>query len=180
MYTYDIDVHLIFCVDLDLHIPSFRGRVLLGFSSSILTDGYKLACIYCKCPHDIHVHLFCFDLHKFLLRLRAATCPITLNYKHETSLFRQELVFFYFEHQHSYIFILLFSYVGGVFFIPCINEPWALYYYLFGCCLNLLNIERYPFTYCIFHVLLTKHALLYFLRTVQVRVPCYGGVLYGF
>ena len=30
-----------------------------------------------QCPHDIHVlvHLFCFDLHKFLLLSHAATCP---------------------------------------------------------------------------------------------------------
>ena len=41
---HDIDVHLLFCVDLDLHITSYRGRVLLGFSSSILTDGYHFAC----------------------------------------------------------------------------------------------------------------------------------------
>ena len=40
----DIDVHLLFCFDLDLHIPSFRGRVLRGCSSSILTDGYHFAC----------------------------------------------------------------------------------------------------------------------------------------
>ena len=48
-----------------------------------------------QCPHDIHVlvHLFCFDLHTFLLRSRAATCP-TSNCGRGTSLFRQELVFF--------------------------------------------------------------------------------------
>ena len=45
-----------------------------------------------QCPHDIHVHLFCFDLHKFLLRSRAVTCP-TLNCGRGTSLFRQELVY---------------------------------------------------------------------------------------
>ena len=30
-----------------------------------------------QCPHDVHVlvHLFCFDLHKCLLRSRASTCP---------------------------------------------------------------------------------------------------------
>ena len=46
-----------------------------------------------QCPHDIHVlvHLFCFDLHKFLLRSRAATCH-TSNCGCGTSLFRQELV----------------------------------------------------------------------------------------
>ena len=44
-----------------------------------------------QCPHDIHVHLFCFDLHKFLLCSRAATCP-TPNCGRGTSLFRQELV----------------------------------------------------------------------------------------
>ena len=41
---HDIDVHLLFCFDLDLHIASSRDRVLLGFSSSILTDGYHFAC----------------------------------------------------------------------------------------------------------------------------------------
>ena len=47
-----------------------------------------------QCPHNIHVHLFCFDLHKFLLRSRTATCP-TLNCGRGTSLFRQELVMEY-------------------------------------------------------------------------------------
>ena len=31
----------------------------------------KVSCIYC----NAHIHLFCFDLLKFLLRSRAATCP---------------------------------------------------------------------------------------------------------
>ena len=46
-----------------------------------------------QCPHDIHVlvHLLCFDLHKFLLRSRAETCP-TSNCGRGISLFRQELV----------------------------------------------------------------------------------------
>ena len=44
-----------------------------------------------QCPHDMHVHLFCFDLHKFLLRSRAVTCP-TSNCGRRTSLFPQELV----------------------------------------------------------------------------------------
>ena len=48
-----------------------------------------------QCPHDIHVHLFCFDLHKFLLRSRAATFP-TSNCGRRTSLFRQGLVLHYF------------------------------------------------------------------------------------
>ena len=71
---HDIDVHLLFCVDLDLHMASYRGHVLLGFSSSILTDGYhftysaqqkpcacllnKLSCMHCmptwcRCPPPI-------------------------------------------------------------------------------------------------------------------------------
>ena len=45
--------------------------------------------VYMQCPHDIHVHLFCFDFHKFLLRSRAAP---TSNCGRGTSLFRQELV----------------------------------------------------------------------------------------
>ena len=53
-----------------------------------------------QCPHDIHVlvHLFCFDLHKFLLRSRAATCP-TSNCGRGTSVFRQELVYICFKAQ---------------------------------------------------------------------------------
>ena len=48
-----------------------------------------------QCPHDIHVHLFCFDLHTFnlfLLRSRASTCP-TSNCGRGTSLLWQELVY---------------------------------------------------------------------------------------
>ena len=41
---HDRDVHLLFCVDHDLHITSSRGRVELGFFSSILTVGYHFAC----------------------------------------------------------------------------------------------------------------------------------------
>ena len=51
-----------------------------------------------QCPHDIHVHLFCFDLHTFnvfLLRSHAATCP-TSNCGRRTSLLRQEIVCHYF------------------------------------------------------------------------------------
>ena len=44
-----------------------------------------------QCPHDIHVHLFCFDLHKVVLCSHAATCP-TSNCGRWTSLFLQELV----------------------------------------------------------------------------------------
>ena len=78
-YQHHVDVHLLFCFDLDLPITCCRGRVLLGFSSSILTDGYNFACsaqqkpcLFNKlsihvhalqCQHDIDVHLlFCFDL----------------------------------------------------------------------------------------------------------------------
>ena len=41
---HDLDVHLLFCVDLDLHITSSQGRVLLRFFSSMFTDGYHFAC----------------------------------------------------------------------------------------------------------------------------------------
>ena len=41
---HDLDVHLLFCVYLDLHITSSIGRVQLGLFSSILTDGYHFAC----------------------------------------------------------------------------------------------------------------------------------------
>ena len=165
-WQHDIDVHLLFCFDLDLHITSSRGRVLLGrsfvdphwwvplcvqcpakvkafkqiimhalqcqhdvdvhlfcltltsidllFPSSCITwiffvDSHwwvplcvqhptiympfrQIIMYILQCPHDIHVHLFCFDLHKFLLRSRAVTCP-TSNCGRGTSLFRQELVY---------------------------------------------------------------------------------------
>ena len=32
-YQHDVDVHLLFCFDLELHITSSRGWVHLGFSS---------------------------------------------------------------------------------------------------------------------------------------------------
>ena len=40
----DLDVHLLFCVDLDLHITSSRGHVGLEYSLSVLTDRYHFAC----------------------------------------------------------------------------------------------------------------------------------------
>ena len=60
-YAFSTNYHA-FIVDLDLHITSSRGCVLLGFSSSILTDGYhfawsaqqkpcllnKLSCMHCN------------------------------------------------------------------------------------------------------------------------------------
>ena len=76
---HDIDVNLLFCFDLDLHIASSRGRVLLGFSSSVLTDVYHFACSAQQkpcilnnfnfimhalhCQHDVDVHqLLCLTL----------------------------------------------------------------------------------------------------------------------
>ena len=105
---HDVDVHLLlsFDLDLDLHITCFQGHVKLWYTLSILTDGYHFALSAQKhyailtnyliimyryvlhCPHDVHVHLFCFDLHKFnlfLLRLCAATCP-TSNCRCRTSI----------------------------------------------------------------------------------------------
>ena len=38
---HDVDVHLLFCFDRDLHIACYRGR----FSSSVLIDRYDFACI---------------------------------------------------------------------------------------------------------------------------------------
>ena len=74
-YQHDVDVHLLFSFALDLHITCSWGHIKLGFSSSILTDGYNFACsaqqkLYLfnklhvlQCQHDIDVHLlFCFDL----------------------------------------------------------------------------------------------------------------------
>ena len=58
-----------------------------------------------QCPNDIHVHLCCFDLHTFLLRLRAATCP-TWNCGRGTSLFRQELVFLHIDLHSGAIYLV--------------------------------------------------------------------------
>ena len=41
---HDIEVHLLFCVDLDLHITSPEVVFNLVIFSSILTDGYHFAC----------------------------------------------------------------------------------------------------------------------------------------
>ena len=53
----------------------------------------KLSCIYVyiAMPTKVMIHLFCFYLHKFLLRSHAVTCP-TSNWGRRTSLFRQELL----------------------------------------------------------------------------------------
>ena len=76
---HDIDVHLLFCFDIDLHLTCSQVQVHVFFvDSHSMCHFDKLSCMYIlQCPHDIHVlvHLFCFDLHKFLLRSRAATCP---------------------------------------------------------------------------------------------------------
>ena len=98
---HDVDVHLLFCFDIDLHLTCSQLHVELGFSSSILTDGYhfvcsaqqsiwhfdKLLCIYCN-AHMIYMYTY-FVLTS--INSRAATCP-TSNCGRGTSLFRQELV----------------------------------------------------------------------------------------
>ena len=99
-----VDENLLFSFDLDIHITWFQGHVKLWFTWSILIDRCQeklwhfneLWCIL-QWPHDIHVHLFCFDLHEFnlfLLRSCAATCP-TSNCGRGTSLLRQEPVLVY-------------------------------------------------------------------------------------
>ena len=40
-FSHDVDVHLLFCFDLDCHITCFQGHVKLRFALSILTDGYQ-------------------------------------------------------------------------------------------------------------------------------------------
>ena len=75
----------IFCVDSHWWVP------LCVQHPTIYVPFWQIIMYILQCPHDIHVHLFCFDLHKFLLRSRTATCP-TLNCGRGTSLLRQELV----------------------------------------------------------------------------------------
>ena len=103
---HDVDVHLLFCLTLtsiDLLLPSscitwiffvvFHWWVPLCVQHPTIYMLFRQIIMYIlQCPHDIHVHLFCFDLHKFLLRSRAVTCP-TSNCGRGTSLFRQELVY---------------------------------------------------------------------------------------
>ena len=55
----------IFFVDSHWWVPLC---VLHPQSYAILTNYH----VYMQCSHDIHVHLFCFDFHKFLLRSCAA------------------------------------------------------------------------------------------------------------
>ena len=98
---HDIDVHLLFCFDIDLHLTCSQLRFSLMGTTLCATPNNLCAIltyyhVLLQCPHDIHVHLFCFDLHKFLLRSRAATCP-TSNCGRGTSLFRQELVYICFK-----------------------------------------------------------------------------------
>ena len=94
---HDVDVYLLFCFDIDLHLICSQVHVYLGFFRRFSLMGttmpFRQIIMYIlQCPHDIHVHLFCFDLHKFLLRSRIATCP-TLNCGRRTSLLWQELVY---------------------------------------------------------------------------------------
>ena len=73
---HDLDVHLLFCVDIDLHITSSVGRVQLGLfrRSSLMgttlraapSKSYAFSTIIMHklhYQHEIDVHLlFCFDL----------------------------------------------------------------------------------------------------------------------
>ena len=104
---HDVDVHLLFCFDIDLHLTcsqlpcitwiffvDLRWWVPLCVQRpTIYVPFWHIIMYILQCPHDIHVHLFCFDLHKFLLRSHAATCPSS---NCVTSLFRQELTFIFF------------------------------------------------------------------------------------
>ena len=90
---HDVDVHLLFCFDIDLHLICSQVHVFITWIFFVDSHWWVPLCVQhptiympfrqiimyiLQCPHDIHVHLFCFDLHKFLHRSRAATCP-TLN-----------------------------------------------------------------------------------------------------
>ena len=70
-------------------------------------------------PHDIYVHLFCFDLHKLLLRSRAATCPIS-NCVSGTSLFPQELVYYSIQ-------LINNQYSLGLELLPCADRTMAMF-----------------------------------------------------
>ena len=71
---------------------SLMGTTLCAAPNKLNMPFRQMIMYILQCPHDIHVHLFCFDLHKFMLRSRAATCP-TSNCGRGTSLFWQELVY---------------------------------------------------------------------------------------
>ena len=63
-----------------LHRCSLMGTTLPAVPNNSMPFRQIIMYIL-QCPHDINVHLFCFDLHKlnlFLLRSRAATCPLKL------------------------------------------------------------------------------------------------------
>ena len=79
------------CITWIFFVDSFWWVPLCVQHPTICMPFRQIVMYILQCPHDIHVHLFCFDLHKFLLRSRTATCP-TLNCGRGTSLFRQELV----------------------------------------------------------------------------------------
>ena len=84
---HDVDVHLLFCFDLDLLIASSRGSVRLVFSASILFDWYHFACSAKQKSYAFSTHyhaciaiptwhrcaypIFCFDidLHSLLTRI---------------------------------------------------------------------------------------------------------------
>ena len=67
---HDVDVHLLFCFDIDLHLACSQVH---GFSSSILTDRYhfacsaqqtlyhfnKLSCIYCN-AYMIYIYMYTY------------------------------------------------------------------------------------------------------------------------
>ena len=75
------------CVQRPAKAMPFQQIIMHALQCKHDLDVRLLFCV----DHYIHVHLFCFDLHKFLLRSRTTTCP-TLNCGRGTSLFRQELV----------------------------------------------------------------------------------------
>ena len=81
-YQHHVDVHFLFCFDLDLHIPSFRGRVLtwmffvdphwwvpLRVQCPAKAMHFKQIIMHAlQCQHDVDVHLlFCFDIDLHLI-----------------------------------------------------------------------------------------------------------------
>ena len=123
-----VDVHL-FCLTLtsiDLLFPSSCITWILFVDShlwvplcvqhpTIYMPFWQIVMYILQCPHDIHVHLFCYDLHKFLLRSRAVTCP-TSNCGRGTSLFRQELVYTKRKYTNSWTHFLTMTQIR--YFIP--------------------------------------------------------------
>ena len=73
-YQHDVDVHLLFCFDLDLHITCSRGRVKFDFlrrfslvGTILRAASRKSIIMYAlQCQPDIDVHLLFYSDHDLL------------------------------------------------------------------------------------------------------------------